>query len=111
MMVLSTDYVKRYIGVNELDDLIGKISIIDISQIFEFKRGSLYGAINISMRRLVANPSYYLDKDTRYYIMCRTGIRSIATCGKLLSLGYDVINVSGGFNSYRGDKVFIPPVS
>ena len=39
------------------------------------------------------------NKDT-YYIYCQSGSRSKLIVNKLNNLGYNVINVNGGFNAY-----------
>lgn len=92
----------KMINVNDLDDLIGEISIIDIREPYEFKGGSLKGAKNIPMNTLLNNPSKYLNKDNTYYIVCLSGARSKMTCKALVQQGFDVINVSGGIGSYVG---------
>ena len=89
-------------NVNDLDDLIGKINLIDIREPYEFKGGSLKSAKNIPMNILLNNPSKYLNKDNTYYIMCLSGARSKMACKVLTKEGFDVINVSGGIGSYVG---------
>lgn len=94
----------KKISVNELDNLIGKVNIIDIREPYEYKGGSLLTAKNIPMGDLVNVPSKYLSKDKTYYIMCHSGGRSNRTCNYLLKQGYDVIDIDGGFASYTGCK-------
>jgi len=36
--------------------------------------------------------------------MCLSGARSSRACRYLTKLGYDVVNVTGGFGSYVGTK-------
>lgn len=90
----------KAISVNDLDDLIGKINLIDIREPYEFKGGSLKSAKNVPMNTLLNNPDKYLNKVNTYYIMCLSGARSKMTCKALTHQGYDVVNVIGGIGSY-----------
>ncbi|KNF09021.1 rhodanese-like sulfurtransferase [Gottschalkia purinilytica] len=94
---------KKEININNIDSLIGKINLIDIREPSEYSKGSIESAKNISMNNLLANPEKYLNKEEKYYIMCRSGGRSTKTCSKLKDMGFDVINVSGGIRSYVGN--------
>lgn len=98
----STD-VKR-IRVNDMDDLIGKVELIDIREPYEFKSGTLRTAKNIPMMDLISGANRYLIKDKTYYIMCQSGARSRQCCKVLSKQGYDVIDVAGGYGSYVGTK-------
>ena len=92
----------RVINVNDIDNLLGKVELIDIREDYEFKRGTLKSAKNIPMGQLLDNPDKYLDKNKEYYIMCQSGGRSQRTCTSLTKKGFNVINVSGGVGSYLG---------
>lgn len=95
----------KTIHVNELEELIGKVDIIDIREPYEVKAKALKTAKNIPMGQLINTPSKYLIKDKTYYIMCQSGGRSSNTCKILRKEGYDVINIAGGIGAYMGDKV------
>lgn len=94
----------KSVHVNEIDELIGKVELIDIREPYEYQRGSLKTAKNIPMGDIVNAPANYLDKDKAYYIMCQSGGRSSQTCKFLTKQGYDVINVVGGVGAYVGNK-------
>jgi len=94
----------KVINVNDMDNLIGKVELVDIREPYEFKGGSLKSAKNIPMGNLLSEPNKYLNKEKAYYIMCQSGGRSGRTCRALLKQGYNVINVSGGMGSYVGTK-------
>ncbi len=94
----------KVINVNDMDNLIGKVELIDIREPYEYKSGSIRTAKNIPMGTLLANPEKYLIKDKTYYIMCQSGGRSGRTTRELEKQGYDVINVAGGMGSYVGTK-------
>ena len=92
------------INVNDIDNLVGKIELIDIREPYEYNSGSIKTAKNIPMNTLLDNPSKYLEQDKEYYIMCQAGGRSARTCSELTKKGFNVINVSGGMGSYLGTK-------
>lgn len=102
------DFLKRddskVINVNDMDDLIGKVELIDIREPYEYKSGSLRTAKNIPMGNLLGSPEKYLVKDKTYYIMCQSGGRSGRTTKELTKQGFNVINVAGGMGSYVGAK-------
>jgi len=83
----------KVINVNDLDDLVGKINLIDIREPYEFKGGSIKGAKNIPMNTLLSDANKYLNKEKTYYIICQTGARSSMACRRLTKQGFDVINV------------------
>ncbi|WP_270565739.1 rhodanese-like domain-containing protein [Clostridium beijerinckii] len=94
----------RVINVNEIDDLIGKVELIDIREEYEYKDGSIKSAKNIPMGELLDEPERYLNKSKEYYIMCQSGGRSARACSNLRNQGFKVINVAGGMGSYIGNK-------
>lgn len=90
--------------VNEIDELIGKIELIDIREPYEYHNGSLRTAKNIPMGNLLAQPNQFLKNGKTYYIMCQSGGRSKQTTKMLAKQGFDVVNVLGGIGSYVGTK-------
>jgi rhodanese-related sulfurtransferase len=94
----------KVINVNDIDELIGKVELIDIREDYEYKGGSIKSAKNIPMGELLNEPNKYLNKSKEYYIMCQSGGRSARACNNLTSKGFNVINVSGGMGSYVGTK-------
>lgn len=102
------DFLKRnntdVIHVNELDDLIGKIDLIDIREPYEYASGSIKSAKNIPMSKLLGDMGKYLNKEKTYYIMCQSGGRSRSAAKMLTNQGYHVIDVAGGMGSYVGTK-------
>ena len=88
------------ISVHDLDDLLGKIDLIDIREVYEYKSGHVPTAKNIPMDAILAAPEKYLDKSKEYHIICQSGGRSSSACSGLSSKGYKVINVFGGTGSY-----------
>jgi rhodanese-related sulfurtransferase len=94
----------KVIHVNDMEDLIGRVDIIDIRERYEYSSGSLKNAKNIPMGDLLGDPDKYLKQGTTYYIMCQSGGRSSRACGILSKRGFDVVNVTGGMGSYVGTK-------
>ncbi|MBQ3422089.1 MAG: hypothetical protein K5986_11205 [Clostridium sp.] len=58
----------KSIDVNDIDDLLGKINLIDIRETFEYKTGTLKTAVNIPMSELLASPEKYMNTNEEYYI-------------------------------------------
>jgi len=100
------DFFKRdtskSIDVKAMDDLIGKVELIDIREPYEYKTGSIKTSENIPMGNLLEEPEKHLLKEKTYYIICRSGARSSRATKKLTKQGFDVINVAGGMISYSG---------
>lgn len=88
------------VNVNDLGELLGKISLIDIREPYEYKNGHLPTAKNVPMSKILVEPDKYLKKDGEYHIICQSGGRSSRACSELTSKGYKVINVIGGTGSY-----------
>lgn len=47
------------LDVNEIDNLIGKINLIDIREPYEYKAGHLQSAKNIQMDTILSKPEKY----------------------------------------------------
>lgn len=104
MLGLFNKNTGKVINVNDIDNLIGKINLIDIREPYEYRTGSIKSAKNIPMGDLLEEPDKYLEKDKEYHILCQSGGRSARACNKLTGLGFDVVNVAGGVGSYAGSK-------
>lgn len=85
----------------EAKKLRSEYNIIDIRSNNEYKKGHIYNAINIPKEELLLNFNKYLSKNITYYIYCQFGNKSKEVCNKLNNLGYDVINVYGGYSSFK----------
>lgn len=93
----------KSIDVNSVE--ANKVKLIDIREPYETRMGSIKGAKKIPMGELLENPEKYLNKEDEFYIMCQSGMRSSRATKELDKLGYNVVNVSGGFGSYRGKNI------
>lgn len=92
----------KSIKVNDLGEMLGKITLIDIREPYEYKSGHLPTAKNIPMNKIVSDSNKYLDKSKEYYIICQSGGRSSRVCKELNAKGFNVVNVSGGTGGYKG---------
>lgn len=88
------------ISVHDIDDLLGKVELIDIREPYEYKSGHIPTAKNIPMSTILSRPDQYLDKSKEYHIICQSGGRSTMACDELSSQGYKIVNVQGGTGSY-----------
>lgn len=78
--------------------------VIDIRSIQSYNNNHIPGAKNIPRDKLLNEPQKYLNRYEIYYIYCQSGIRSKDTCRQLLRLGYKVININGGYESWMLEK-------
>lgn len=85
-----------------VDDLIknNHNNIIDIRSIEKYNSNHIPNAKNIPFEKLIVNPNLYLDKNTMYYLYCRSGITSMNACVMLSKLGYKVTNINGGYEEW-----------
>jgi len=88
------------INFDELKKLIGSINIIDIRMKDDYDMGHIKTSINIPNSQLMCNYGRYLDKSKTYYLYCQYGKTSIKTCMYLSKLGYNVINITGGYDYF-----------
>ena len=87
------------ISVTDLKKL-NYVNLIDIRSIEKYNNKHIPNAKNIPMEQLLIRPEKYLDKNQRYYIYCQKGIQSRTLCQILVSSGYNVTNVSGGYEAW-----------
>ena len=85
----------------EAKKLRSEYNIIDIRSQNDYNKGHIYNAVNIPKDELLRNYKYYLRKEETYYIYCEFGSRSRSVCEILTMLGYDVINVYGGYSNFK----------
>ena len=79
---------------------LNNICLIDIRDKFEYNISHIPTSINIPSNFLITNPSDYLNKDKTYYLYCSSGIKSKNISNELNYLGYNTINILGGYNYY-----------
>jgi rhodanese-related sulfurtransferase len=92
----------------ELAEKINKderLNIIDVREDEEVEMGKIPGARHIRLGDL-ADSLEKLDKNEHYYMVCRSGGRSMMACEFLIDQGYDVTNMVGGMLSWEDELEF-----
>ena len=87
------------ISVTDLKKLSNP-NLIDIRSIEKYNNKHIMNAINIPLDQLLIKPEKYLMREKEYYIYCQKGIQSRKLCHILTNNGYNVVNVSGGYESW-----------
>lgn len=79
------------------------IQLLDVRTAGEFRSGHLKGALqaNWNDEKEFTERTASLDKEKTVYIYCLSGGRSRAAAEKLRTEGYKVIEMAGGFNSWK----------
>jgi NADPH-dependent 2,4-dienoyl-CoA reductase/sulfur reductase-like enzyme/rhodanese-related sulfurtransferase len=78
----------------ELDDL----QIIDVRSPAEFSRGHILRAVNLPLNTLRENIGM-LDQGRRTLVYCQVGYRGYLAYRILTQMGFDVVNLDGGYKS------------
>ena len=76
--------------------------VLDIREPAETDGGTIPGALLIPLNTLRADPEQ-LDKSKTYVVCCGVGKRAHNACRFLTQHGYDVWNLTGGWNAYIMD--------
>lgn len=84
---------------NSLEE--NKRVLIDIRDKYEYILGNINGSINIPYNYLALMPENYLNFSSIYYIYCDSGNKSRKLCLHLKQLGYQVIDLIGGYQHYN----------
>lgn len=84
--------------LNEIKDQ-DDVLLVDVRTPQEFKKGSIKGAILIPVVE-IRTRYQELDNTKRVILYCEVGYRAYNACRFLLQKGYDVYNVSGGYDAY-----------
>jgi len=86
---------------NEIDELVKQGGfLIDVRNEFELSDGYIEGMINIPLGK-IRKQLNLIPKDKQIYVYCQVGQRGYLACRILTQLGYDAINLDGGFRTYR----------
>jgi len=87
------------IFVYELKKL-NNINLIDIRNIEKYNNRHIPGSVNIPLEKMLTSYNKYLDKNKKYYIYCQKGIQSRKLCQILKNNGFNVINITGGYEAW-----------
>lgn len=88
------------ITVPDLIPILNNINLIDIRSGASYNNNHIPGAKNIEYNELITNYYKYLKKGERYYFYCQRGVNSHKLCSLLSNLGYDVVSIAGGYESW-----------
>ncbi|WP_106497990.1 rhodanese-like domain-containing protein [Lentibacillus sp. Marseille-P4043] len=77
------------------------VTIIDVRENNEITTGKIPGAKQIPLGHLTIRKDE-LDKNKTFVVVCQSGNRSKAACGILSAFGYDVEDMIGGMNDWKG---------
>lgn len=88
-----------HINVHEFKCL-SDVNIVDLRSVEKYNSSHIPDAVNIPFEKLLVNPYDYIDKNLRYYLYCQHGLTSKRVCSILSKLGFNVINIDGGFEEW-----------
>jgi rhodanese-related sulfurtransferase len=74
--------------------------IVDVREPYEFRAGSIEGAVNIPLAELRSRIGE-LPGSKEIWVNCQVGQRAYYACRILEQHGFRVRNLSGGYNTYR----------
>ncbi|WP_050608289.1 DsrE/DsrF/DrsH-like family protein [Clostridium niameyense] len=83
-----------------------KVLLLDVRDEIEVKNGTIKGAINIPLNEL-RNKINELPKNKEIWTYCQIGLRGYIAARILMSNGYKVKNLNGGYKTYIMSK-FVP---
>lgn len=98
------------IDINEIDQIYitsnnslepSQRILIDVRDKYEYVLGNIKNSINIPYNYLALMPENYLNANSTYYIYCDSGTKSRKLCIQLTQLGYHVVDLIGGYQSYQ----------
>lgn len=80
------------------------VNVIDIRSREKFNSSHIDGALNVPYEKIISSPERFLDKSVKYYLYCQKGSTSFKVCRILSRMGYNVVNINGGYESYLLNK-------
>lgn len=87
------------ISVSDFNKL-SNVNVIDIRSVEKYNNSHIPGAINVPYDKLLLRVNDFISKNSKYYLYCQHGMSSLNVCKILSNLGFDVVNVSGGFEEW-----------
>lgn len=98
--MIATNVLDGTSRVVQADDLPPDALFLDVREPAEVDLGSLPGAVNIPLHQLRAR-AFELPKDQMIVIYCHQGLRGYVAERILRQLGYDVVNLTGGYQTWK----------
>lgn len=94
------DNIVKVAHIEKVDELIkNKELVVDVRTKEEFEVGNIEGSINIPLDEIRDRINEF-PKDKKIYLTCQVGVRAYNGTRILRGLGFDAINVDGGYRSY-----------
>jgi rhodanese-related sulfurtransferase len=95
----------KTVGVDEFEKLIADTQhymLVDVRTKEEFDEGHLKGAIQRDVKSRTFRVDFQRDYPTKKTIAvyCRSGFRSKTAANILAGVGYDVVNLRGGYQAW-----------
>lgn len=83
------------------------VQLLDVRTPEEYAEGHIDGAMNIDVLtdEFPAKAEKELSRDSRVFVYCRSGRRSMDAAEILSSLGYRVVNLSGGILEWEENSL------
>lgn len=79
-----------------------KVQLIDVRTPEEYKAGTILNAINIDfLAESFMEKIKELDPQRPVYIFCQSGKRSAAAAKKMQEVGFDIIELEGGYKAWK----------
>ncbi|WP_375577868.1 rhodanese-like domain-containing protein [Marivirga tractuosa] len=82
----------------------GSKVVLDVRTAQEYAEGKIAGSENLDVLKtdLFTTSIEKLDKDKTYYVICRSGSRSLKAANQMKEAGFEnVINISGGMQAWE----------
>lgn len=97
---ILTGKVKNFY-VEDIPSLLQRndVTLLDTRTEYEYMRGHIEGFINIPLDSLRENLDK-IDRNKTVYLTCQVGQRGYVAARILMQNGFDVYNLSGGYNLY-----------
>lgn len=80
------------------------LNIVDVRELDEWESGHIPGAKHVPLSEF-GDHIDKIDATVETIIVCRSGGRSERACEYLAQSGYNVVNMLGGMNAWRGNIV------
>ncbi len=77
-------------------------TVIDVREPFEYLAGHVPGARSIPLRELSERVDG-LPRSAPVYVVCASGMRSLAAANALAQIGVDAYSVTGGTNAWADE--------
>jgi rhodanese-related sulfurtransferase len=92
------------VDVNEKMIYGEEFLLIDNRRADEYEAGYVDGAVNIPLEEMMSRLDE-IDQDAEIIVYCRSGVRGMIGTLALRMLGYDALNMSGGYLGWQAEEL------